>query len=150
MAVAVQGRRIASPALRGVVRRRLAELAGIALALAGLAVVVTVVCYNPADPSLDTATTRPVANLGGLPGAIAADLLVQGFGIAGLLPGIALLAWAWRIASHRGLHSFPLRLAALLAALPVVGGVLSAATGIGLVVCFVLVAVALALAVATL
>ena len=31
-----------------------------------------------------------------------ADLLLQGFGVAGALPGLAMLAWAWRIASHRG------------------------------------------------
>jgi len=130
MAVAVQGRRIASPVLRTLLLRRLAELGGLALALAALALLVALGSYHPADPSFNTATAQPPHNLGGLPGAAAADLLLQGFGIAGLLPGVAMLAWAWRIGSHRGLVSFPLRLAALLAALPVLGAVLSPIPGV--------------------
>jgi S-DNA-T family DNA segregation ATPase FtsK/SpoIIIE len=129
MAVAVQGRRIASPAVRTLVRRRFAELGALVLAVLAVALLVALATYDAADPSLNTATTRPVANLAGPPGAVTADLLLQGFGLAGLLPGLAMLAWAWRIGSHRGLHTFPLRLAALLAALPVVGGVLATIPG---------------------
>jgi S-DNA-T family DNA segregation ATPase FtsK/SpoIIIE len=54
-----------------------------------------------------------------------ADLLLQGFGIAGALPGLAMLSWAWRIASRRGLGSMAARLAAMLAAMPVLAGVLA-------------------------
>ena len=54
-----------------------------------------------------------------------ADLLLQGFGVAGALPGVAMLTWAWRIASRRGLGSMAARLAALLAALPVLAAVLA-------------------------
>src|SRR6185312_4454476 len=61
--------------------------------------------------------------LAGPVGAMLADLLLQGFGLAGALPGLAMLAWAWRIASHRGLGSLAARIAATLAALPVVAGV---------------------------
>jgi S-DNA-T family DNA segregation ATPase FtsK/SpoIIIE len=129
MAVALQGRRIASPALRTLLLRRLAEFGALALALAAVALLVALATHDPADPSFNTATARPAHNLAGLPGAIASDILLQGFGIAGLLPGVALLAWAWRIGSHRGLHTFPLRLAALLAALPVLGAVLSPIPG---------------------
>ncbi len=129
MAVAIQDRRIVSPALRTLVRRRLAELGGLLLALGALALLVALGSYHPGDPSFDTATGLAPRNLAGLPGAAAADLLLQGFGLAGLLPGVALLAWAWRIGSHRGLIAFPLRLAALLAALPVLGAVLSPLPG---------------------
>jgi S-DNA-T family DNA segregation ATPase FtsK/SpoIIIE len=129
MAAALQGRRIASPALRTLLLRRLAEFGALALALAGVALLVALATYDPADPSFDTATVQPAHNLAGLPGAIASDILLQGFGLAGLLPCMALLAWAWRIGSHRGLHTFPLRLAALLAALPVLGAVLSPIPG---------------------
>jgi S-DNA-T family DNA segregation ATPase FtsK/SpoIIIE len=125
MAVALQGRRIAPAGLRTLVLRRLAELAGLALAVLALLLLAALGSYNPADPSFDTATAGPVHNLAGPPGADAADLLLQGFGVAGVLPGLALLAWGWRIGSHRGLLLFPLRLAALLAALPAAGGVLA-------------------------
>ncbi len=40
-----------------------------------------------------------------------------------------MLAWAWRIASHRGLGSFAARLAATLAALPVVAALLASVPG---------------------
>src|SRR5580658_7581056 len=130
MAVAVQTRRLASPAVRMLIRRRLAELFALLLAGAGAAVLVALASYQAGDPSLNTATAERAHNLAGPPGAIVADLLLQGFGLAGALPGLALLAWAWRTGSHRGLGGFPLRLAALLAALPVLGAVLSGIPGL--------------------
>ena len=60
MAVAVQARRqageFASEALQSVIRRRLAELGAVFLALAGLTLLVALACYDARDPSLDTAT----------------------------------------------------------------------------------------------
>jgi S-DNA-T family DNA segregation ATPase FtsK/SpoIIIE len=120
MAIArtVEARRLASPTIRALVRQRSAELTGLALGILGLALLVALVCYDPRDPSLNTATSRHTSNLAGPVGAILADLLLQGFGAAGALPGLAMLAWAWRIASRRGLGSLATRLAALLVALP--------------------------------
>jgi len=129
MAVATQTRRIASPMLRSLIRRRLSELGAIALAGAGVIVLLALAFYDPRDPSWNTATSVAAHNLAGRPGAAVADMLLQGFGVAGVLPGLALLAWAWRIGSHRGLGSIALRLAALLAALPVAGGVLAGIPG---------------------
>ena len=129
MAVATQSPRFASPALRQLIRRRVAELGAVALALLGMSLLVALAFYDPADPSLNTATAGAAHNLAGPPGAIAADLLLQGFGVAGALPGLAMLAWAWRIASHRGLGSVALRVAALLAAMPVLGAVLASFPG---------------------
>ncbi|MBV9757670.1 MAG: DNA translocase FtsK 4TM domain-containing protein, partial [Alphaproteobacteria bacterium] len=74
--------------------------------------------YSPADPSLDTAAATPPGNLGGPVGAVLADLLLQGFGVAGALPCAAMLAWTWRIASHRGLGSVAVRVLALVGAVP--------------------------------
>jgi S-DNA-T family DNA segregation ATPase FtsK/SpoIIIE len=129
MAVAAEARRLASPALRSLAQRRLAELGAFGLTLAALALLAALLSYHAADPSLDTATGRAVANLVGPPGAVAADLLLQGFGLAGLLPAVALLAWAWRIGSHRGLTSPGLRLVALAVAMPATGAVLAAIPG---------------------
>jgi S-DNA-T family DNA segregation ATPase FtsK/SpoIIIE len=105
--------------------RRMGEMGGLALGLFGIALLVALATYDPRDPSLNTATAQRTTNLAGPVGAILADLLLQGFGAAGALPGVAMLAWAWRIASRRGLGSMAARLAALLAALPVLGAVLS-------------------------
>ena len=120
-----EARRIASPALKALIGYRSAEFGGIILGLAGLALLIALASYDPLDPSLNTATTRHAANLVGLGGAMLADLLLQGFGVAGTLPGLAMLAWAWRIGSHRGIGSFALRLACLLAALPLTAATLA-------------------------
>ncbi len=122
----VEARRLASPTIRALMNRRSAELGGLALGLLGLALLVALACYDPRDPSLNTATSRHTSNLAGPVGAMLADLLLQGFGLAGALPGLAMLAWAWRIASRRGLGSMAARLAAMLAALPVLAAVLAA------------------------
>ncbi len=117
--LAAGARRFASPAVRAVMRRRAWEFLGLVLALGALALLLALLSYDPGDPSLSTATDREVANLAGPAGAVTADLLFQGFGFAALLPVVCLLAWAWRLASHRGLGGlFAGRLAALLAALP--------------------------------
>ena len=85
--------------------QRSREFGGLVLGLFGLAILVALASYDPHDPSLNTATTRHVRNLAGPTGAALADILLQGFGMFGALPGIAMLAWCWRIASHRGLGS---------------------------------------------
>ena len=118
-------RRLASPTIRALIRQRSAELTGLVLGMLGLALLVALACYDPRDPSLNTATSRHTGNLAGPVGAMVADLLLQGFGAAGALPGVAMLTWAWRIASRRGLGSMAARLAAMLAALPMLAAVLA-------------------------
>ncbi len=128
MAIATPTRRLASDEVRAVIARRLAELGAVFMALLGLALLIALATYDPQDPSLNTATANPARNFLGLPGAAVADILWQGFGLAGVLPGFALLAWAWRIGS-RGPAGFGLlsRLALLLACLPAAAAALSAA-----------------------
>ncbi|HEY4042372.1 MAG TPA: DNA translocase FtsK 4TM domain-containing protein [Rhodopila sp.] len=106
--------------------QRSAEFAGLVLGLFGLGVLVALATYDPRDPSLNTATTRHVSNLAGSGGAILADILLQGFGVVAVLPGLAMLTWCWRLASGRGLGSFGGRLAALLAAMPLLAAALAA------------------------
>jgi S-DNA-T family DNA segregation ATPase FtsK/SpoIIIE len=129
MATAAQGRlpsrRLASPAIREIVGRRLAELSGLMLAMAGIALLVALVTYNPRDPSLNTATSQPATNLAGPVGATLADLLLQGFGLAAVLPGLTMIGWAWRIASRHGIGHPLHRVAATLFALPALASLLS-------------------------
>jgi S-DNA-T family DNA segregation ATPase FtsK/SpoIIIE len=118
-------RRLASPTIRALIEQRSSELTGLVLGLLGLALLVALACYDPRDPSLNTASSRHTANLAGPLGAMLADLLLQGFGLAGALPGVAMLTWAWRFGSRRGLGSLAARLTALLTGVPVVAGVLA-------------------------
>ena len=120
----------ASRELRGLIRHRFGQLVAIGVALAAVVLLVALGSYNPHDPSLNTATSLPTSNLLGAPGAVAADVLLQYFGAAGVLLPVAMLAWAYRLAMGR-----PVRLAArlvfLLVALPVGAAVLSAVPGRG-------------------
>jgi S-DNA-T family DNA segregation ATPase FtsK/SpoIIIE len=84
MASAAQGRlpsrRLASPAIREIIGRRVAELSGVAMAMGGIAWLVALAAYNPRDPSLNTATSQHATNLAGPVGSVLADFFLQGFG----------------------------------------------------------------------
>ncbi|ABI63026.1 DNA translocase FtsK [Granulibacter bethesdensis] len=121
-----QAKRFLSPALKALAHRRMAEMGGLVLGLVALALLIALVTYNPHDPSFDTATGQEPTNLAGRAGAMLADVLLQGFGVAAILPVLAMLIWAWRISSHRGLGSVILRFGSLLVAMPVVSAVVAA------------------------
>ena len=78
--------------------KRLNEATGFVLLSVGLFLWLSLLSYHDQDPSWNTATgaVRPL-NLTGYPGSYAADLLLQGFGLAAFLfPILALLlAWKW-------------------------------------------------------
>ncbi|MBX6367486.1 MAG: DNA translocase FtsK 4TM domain-containing protein [Rhodospirillales bacterium] len=85
------------------IRRRLSELAGLALAVMALLGAAVLSSYDPADPSLNHATDGPVRNLMGPWGAVGADIAVQMLGWAPALVPAVLLAWAFRFMLNRGL-----------------------------------------------
>ena len=97
-------------------KRRLSEAAGLMLFAAAGAMLAAIATYSPGDPSLNSATDGAVHNLLGLPGAYAADLLIQTLGIVGILPAVLLTAWGWRLVSKQGINRAGGRLVALLAA----------------------------------
>ncbi len=119
------GGRFASAGVRAVLRRRAMEALGLLVVLVAAALMVALATHNPADPSLNTATAGPTTNLAGRPGAILSDILLQSFGFAAALPALALLAWAFRLVTHRGLGSPMARLGGLLAGLPLAAAALS-------------------------
>lgn len=83
-------------------RNRAMELAGLALSGLGVALIVALKSYDPADPSLNNATAATPTNLLARPGATAADILLQGFGIAGYVPALAIALWGARLMFHSG------------------------------------------------
>ena len=91
-------------------RRRAGEVTGLVLLVLALGLAAMLASYEPSDPSWNSASGAEPANwLGGL-GARGADFLLQTLGLAAVLPVLVLTAWAWRLASHRGLDYFWLRL----------------------------------------
>lgn len=116
---------------KSTLRLRLEEGGGLALCVLACALLAALVSYNPNDPSFNTATGQPPTNLLGISGAFFADTLLQGVGLAAILPALILIAWGWRFMSHRllGHESWPvfaMRVVAILCLLPVSGALLAA------------------------
>ena len=76
-------------------RRRLREVAGVMLLGLTAAAVTALATWSVGDPSLSHATSAPVRNLLGMPGAITADLLMQLIGLASIALIVPIAAWGW-------------------------------------------------------
>ena len=118
----------ASPAVKTIIRQRVGQVAALGMALGALVLLVALGTYHAEDPSLNTATALAPANAVGLAGSVAADVLLQFFGMAGGLPVLAMLAWAFRLAQGRPVR-LGRRLVLLMVALPVLAAVLAAVPG---------------------
>ena len=77
--------------------QRLFEGLGVALVLVSLLLLLALLTYDPGDVSLDTAVDASPRNFLGHDGALVADLLVQGVGLAAYLLPAVLLGWAFRL-----------------------------------------------------
>ncbi len=104
-------------------KRRLMEILGAGLGLAGLCYLLALLSADSADPSFNRATGEAAGNLLGAFGAYIADFLLQGLGLAALVPAAALFAWGWRLIRDRHLPRFWLKSLLLpVAALLLAGG----------------------------
>src|SRR2546427_12545455 len=96
--------------IRDALARRLRELAGLSLiALAGVAAA-GLMTWSVRDPSLSHATSRPIRNILGYPGAIGADLLMQILGLGAIMLILPMAVWGWRMLTHRTFDREALRL----------------------------------------
>ena len=99
-------------------KRRLVELAGLAVAVAAAAFAVALYTYHPEDLTLTPGGHAAMPhNALSMPGAWIADVFTRTTGLAAWLVPLVLLSWAWRIASHRGLGPLWLRFTMLPCAL---------------------------------
>jgi DNA segregation ATPase FtsK/SpoIIIE, S-DNA-T family len=130
MAVNFEAQRFISPAIRAQLRRRMSELTAVFCALAGLTLLLALISYNPHDPSFDTASSAPTENLAGFIGAGLSDLMLQGFGVAGFIPPLVLLAWAYRLGTRGAIGHLKLRIFLGGLAMPLVAAALAMATAI--------------------
>src|SRR5437870_11037063 len=96
--------------IRDALARRLRELAGLSLiALAGVAAA-ALMTWSVQDPSLSHATSRPIRNVLGYPGAIGADLLMQILGLGAIMLILPAAVWGCRLLTHRTFDREALRL----------------------------------------
>jgi S-DNA-T family DNA segregation ATPase FtsK/SpoIIIE len=86
---------------RDILRRRLSEIAGLALITLALLAAIALATWSVQDPSLSHATQTPVHNLLGFPGAIFADLAMQLLGLAAIMLLLPEMLLGWRLLSHR-------------------------------------------------
>jgi DNA segregation ATPase FtsK/SpoIIIE, S-DNA-T family len=96
--------------IRFAIARRVREIGGVALIVLAVALAAALGSWSVQDPSLSHATSAPVRNLLGVPGAIAADLLMQLVGVAALALVLPIAVWGWRLVTHRPLDRERLRL----------------------------------------
>ena len=99
-----------SDSLSGFLRRRAVEMVGLVLLAASCAAVVSLASWSVKDPSLNHATSAPVRNLLGAPGAVAADLLIQILGLAAAALVLAPAAWGVKLMRQRRLAGLGLRI----------------------------------------
>jgi len=89
--------------------RRLNELIGFLVLVFALLLVLALVSYSPLDPSFNTAATppasRPAHNWIGVFGAVASDLSLQVFGVAGFLIPVYLVLYSVRWFRSRPINS---------------------------------------------
>ena len=108
--------------LGAILQRRLRELGGVALISLTMMAALALATWSVQDPSLSHATDAPVHNLLGLPGAIAADLMMQLLGLGSLALLLPIAVWGYRLLGHKRLSHERLRVLLWLA-----GAVLTAA-----------------------
>ncbi len=89
--------------LREAPKRRAAELIGCCTLVAVAAASAALLTWSVADPSLNHATSTPIHNLLGRPGAIVADIAMQFFGLACTVALIPPAFWGWRLVTRKRL-----------------------------------------------
>jgi S-DNA-T family DNA segregation ATPase FtsK/SpoIIIE len=96
--------------IRDALTRRLRELTGLGLiTLSGVAAT-ALMTWSVQDPSLSHATSRPIRNVLGYAGAIAADLAMQILGLGAIMLILTVAVWGWRMMTHRPFDREALRL----------------------------------------
>jgi S-DNA-T family DNA segregation ATPase FtsK/SpoIIIE len=97
-------------AIREALIRRLRELAGLGLLALAAGSAAALMTWSVQDPSFSHATSRPIHNIAGYPGAISADLLMQILGLGAIMLILPVAVWGWRMLTHRGFDREALRL----------------------------------------
>jgi S-DNA-T family DNA segregation ATPase FtsK/SpoIIIE len=82
---------------RRIVRRNLSAFLGLALLAFAAALAASLASWTVDDPSLSHATDHASRNVLGIPGAIVSDLIMQFFGLAGMVLLLPPVVWSWRL-----------------------------------------------------
>ncbi|MEH2511426.1 S-DNA-T family DNA segregation ATPase FtsK/SpoIIIE [Nitrobacteraceae bacterium AZCC 1564] len=114
-----------SDPVREMLARRLRELAGLGVLSLACVIAAALMTWSVQDPSLSHATSGPIRNLIGRPGAIGADLLMQIFGLGSIMLVLPIAVWGWRLLTHRFFDREALRIACWILCAVVAAGLAS-------------------------
>ncbi|MBN9582045.1 MAG: DNA translocase FtsK 4TM domain-containing protein [Afipia sp.] len=98
-----------SDPLREMFARRLRELAGLGVITLCCVIAAALMTWSVQDPSLSHATSGPIRNVMGWPGAIGADMLMQILGLGAIMLVLPVAVWGWRLVTHRPFDRHALR-----------------------------------------
>jgi S-DNA-T family DNA segregation ATPase FtsK/SpoIIIE len=101
--------------LRELPKRRAAELIGLSILGGVAAMSLALLTWSVEDPSLNHATSMPIRNLLGAPGAVASDMAMQFLGLSCVVALTPPAFWGWRLVTRRRLERVRVRLALWLA-----------------------------------
>jgi S-DNA-T family DNA segregation ATPase FtsK/SpoIIIE len=107
---------------RAAIVRRIRQALGLTLTGVAALGAGALATWSVKDPSLSHATSAPVRNLLGLPGAIFADLSIQLLGVAAITLVIPVAAWGWRLLNQRRFDRELWRVVAWIIAAPFAAG----------------------------
>jgi S-DNA-T family DNA segregation ATPase FtsK/SpoIIIE len=97
--------------VREMPKRRAAELIGICVLTGVGAASLALLTWSVEDPSLNHATSTPIHNLLGAPGAIFADIAMQSMGLSCIVALTPPAFWGWTLMTRRRLERARLRVA---------------------------------------
>ncbi|MCF2521311.1 DNA translocase FtsK 4TM domain-containing protein [Bradyrhizobium sp. G127] len=100
-----------SDPIREMLGRRLRELTGLGVIALSCVIAAALMTWSVQDPSLSHATSGPIRNLMGKPGAIGADMLMQILGLGSIMLILPVAVWGWRLVTHRSFDREALRIA---------------------------------------
>jgi len=110
---------------------KLMKISALALVLGAVLTLFAILTHSSHDPSWNNATDVAPGNLLGYFGAYLSDVLLQIFGLAGLLVSVLMLMWAFRFFQGRMVTKFWLRLVYSVAALSCAAAFFEAQLGFG-------------------
>ncbi len=107
---------------RAAIVRRIKQALGLTLTGVAALGAGALATWSVKDPSLSHATSAPVRNLLGVPGAIFADLSIQLLGVAAIALVVPVAAWGWRLLNQRRFDREAWRVVAWIIAVPFAAG----------------------------
>jgi S-DNA-T family DNA segregation ATPase FtsK/SpoIIIE len=112
--------------LKRFLKRNMIGAAGLAVIAASAALASALATWSVTDPSFSHATTAPVRNALGWPGAVIADFFMQAIGLAAAVFLVPVVLWGWRLLSARASGIAVRRLGAWVAGTLLAAGALAA------------------------